>query len=65
MKSLSSGEASPVAFRTHNFSLRLTTQEIADYERLAKESGVSVGEWVRGTLNREVKAKKEPERRQK
>jgi len=48
-----------VAFRTHNFSLRLTELEIADYEGLARESGIPVGEWMRGVLNWEVKVKKE------
>ena len=48
-----------MAFRTHNFSLRLTELEIANYERLAKENGVSVGEWARNTLNWQVKVKEE------
>ena len=48
-----------VAFRIHNFSLRLTEQEIASYEHLARESGVPVGEWMRGVLNWEVKVKQE------
>lgn len=43
-----------MAFRTHNFSLRLTDLEIASYTQLAKENGVSVGEWVRNVLNWEV-----------
>lgn len=48
-----------VPFRTHNFSLRLTDQEIASYERLARENGVSVSEWARGVLNGEVRYKEE------
>jgi len=50
-----------MAYRTHNFSLRLTTHEITAYERLASESGVSVSEWARNVLNKEVKQKQAAE----
>lgn len=46
-------------FRTHNFSLRLTDQEIASYEALASENGVSVSEWARGVLNERVRREKQ------
>lgn len=52
-------ESSAMAFRTHNFSLRLTTQEIDAYEQLAKENGVPVSEWMRNVLNWEVKRSNE------
>lgn len=48
-----------MAYREHNFSLRLTPQEFASYERLASENGVSVSEWMREVLNREVRYKEE------
>ena len=48
-----------MAFRTHNFSLRLTTMEIANYEKLASENGIPVSEWARNVLNTEVRYKQE------
>jgi hypothetical protein len=48
-----------VAFRIHNFSLRLTAQEIDAYSQLAEENGVPVSEWMRNVLNAEVRYKEE------
>lgn len=53
------GRVRAMAFRIHNFSLRLTTQETTNYERLARENGVPVSEWMRNVLNWEVKVKAE------
>lgn len=48
-----------MAFRTHNFSLRLTSLEVSNYERLAKDNGVPVSEWMRNVLNAEVNHKED------